>query len=154
MPITINGSGTIGGLSVGGLEDATVTPSDLSTGSPSWDSSGNLSFNSGYGSVARAFGCRAWVNFNGSGTVSIRASGNVSSITDNGTGDYTINFSTSLTDANYSFSGAVYWNSGAPSGLVGSGLTAPTSSAFKVITLSNNTDSPTDFPYVFVSVHR
>jgi hypothetical protein len=48
------------------------------------DSSGNLKFNSGYGSVATAYGCRAWVNFNGTGTVAIRASGNVSSITDNG----------------------------------------------------------------------
>jgi hypothetical protein len=50
------------------------------------DSSGNLLFNSGYGSVATAYGCRAWVNFNGTGTPAIRASGNVSSITDNGTG--------------------------------------------------------------------
>jgi hypothetical protein len=45
--------------------------------------------------------CRAWVNFNGTGTVAIRASGNVSSITDNGTGDYTVNFSTAMPDANY-----------------------------------------------------
>lgn len=46
--------------------------------------------------------CRAWVNFNGTGTVAIRASFNVSSITDNGTGDYTVNFTTALADANYS----------------------------------------------------
>jgi hypothetical protein len=45
--------------------------------------------------------CRAWVNFNGTGTVAIRASGNVSSITDNGTGDYTANFATAMPDANY-----------------------------------------------------
>ena len=61
-----------------------------------------LSFNSGYGSAATAYGCRAWVNFNGTGTVAIRASGNVSSITDNGTGDYTVNFTTAMVDANYS----------------------------------------------------
>jgi hypothetical protein len=67
------------------------------------DSSGNLLFNSGYGSVATAYGCRAWVNFNGTGTVAIRASGNVSSITDNGTGDYTVNFTTAMPDENYSF---------------------------------------------------
>ena len=47
------------------------------------------------------YSCRAWVNFNGTGTVAIRASGNVSSITDNGTGDYTVNFTTSMPDANY-----------------------------------------------------
>ena len=46
--------------------------------------------------------CRAWVNFNGTGTVAIRESGNVSSITDNGTGNYTINFTTAMPDANYS----------------------------------------------------
>lgn len=45
--------------------------------------------------------CRAWVNFNGTGTPAIRASFNVSSITDNGTGDYTVNFTTALADANY-----------------------------------------------------
>ena len=63
--------------------------------------SGNLSFNSGYGSAAVAYGCRAWVNFNGTGTVAIRASGNVTSITDNGTGDYTVNFTTAMPDVNY-----------------------------------------------------
>lgn len=45
---------------------------------------------------------KAWVNFNGTGTVAIRAAGNVSSITDNGTGDYTLNFTNALADANYS----------------------------------------------------
>jgi len=70
---------------------------------------GDLAFNSGYGSVAIAYGCRAWVNFNGTGTVAIRASGNVSSITDNGTGDYTVNFTTAMVDANYVVNhGAIY----------------------------------------------
>ena len=44
---------------------------------------------------------KAWVNFNGTGTVAIRRAFNVSSITDNGTGDYTVNFSTAMPDANY-----------------------------------------------------
>jgi len=51
--------------------------------------------------VVRPAACRMWVNFNGSGTVAIRAAFNVSSVTDNGTGDYTINFITALVDANY-----------------------------------------------------
>ena len=51
--------------------------------------------------TAPIYACRAWVNFNGTGTVAIRASGNVSSITDNGTGDYTVNFITAMTDVNY-----------------------------------------------------
>jgi len=72
---------------------------------------GDFKMNSGYGSVATAYGCRAWVNFNGTGTVAIRASGNVSSITDNGTGDYTVNFTTAMPDANYAAAGMA-WNSG------------------------------------------
>ena len=67
------------------------------------DTSGNLKFDSGFGSVGTAYGCRAWVNFNGTGTVAIRDSGNVSSITDNGTGDYTVSMSTAMTDSNYSY---------------------------------------------------
>ena len=49
--------------------------------------------------------CYAWVNFNGTGTVAIRAALNVTSITDNGTGDYTINFTTALSDTNYALAG-------------------------------------------------
>jgi hypothetical protein len=74
------------------------------------DSSGNLLFNSGYGSVATAYGCRAWVNFNGTGTPAIREDGNVSSITDNGTGDYTVNFTTAMPDVNYCVTGAAQWD--------------------------------------------
>lgn len=51
--------------------------------------------------TAPIYACRAWVNFNGTGTVAIRESGNVSSITDNGTGDYTVNFTTAMEDVNY-----------------------------------------------------
>jgi len=60
--------------------------------------------------------CRAWVNFNGTGTVAIRASFNVTSITDNGSGEYTVNFTTAMSDANYS---VVY---GSGEGTAGSGL--------------------------------
>jgi hypothetical protein len=67
-----------------------------------WTPTGDFQFNSGYGSVATAYGCRAWVNFNGTGTVAIRGSGNVSSITDNGVGNYTVNFTTAMPDTNYS----------------------------------------------------
>ena len=86
--LTFSGAnGTFGGtLAVTGA----VTASD------------DMNFNSGYGSAATAYGCRAWVNFNGTGTVAIRESGNVSSLTDNGTGDYTGNFASAIVDANYS----------------------------------------------------
>jgi hypothetical protein len=89
----------------GGFEDRRLMITDRFSGADNVrvgiDSSGNLQFNSGYGSAATAYGCRAWVNFNGTGTVAIRASGNVSSITDNGTGDYTVNFTTAMPDGNY-----------------------------------------------------
>jgi len=66
------------------------------------DASNNLQMNSGFGSSATAYGCRAWVNFNGTGTLAIRDSGNVSSVTDNGIANYTVNFSTNMPDVNYS----------------------------------------------------
>jgi hypothetical protein len=67
-------------------------------------SSSNLQFNSGYGSVATAFGCRAWVNFDGTPALpSIRGSGNVASITDNGgSGNYSVVIDNNMPDANYS----------------------------------------------------
>lgn len=57
---------------------------------------GNDNFDSAGGAAMKA-----WVNFNGTGTVAIRAQYNVSSITDNGAGDYTVNFTTAMPDANY-----------------------------------------------------
>ena len=106
MAVTINASTTTGlvqsadtsgeiQLQSNGTTELTVT----STGVTVAD---NLLFNSGYGSAATAYGCRAWVNFNGQGTVAIRASGNVSSITDTGVGTYTVNLTNSMPDANYS----------------------------------------------------
>ena len=57
--------------------------------------------------TAPLYMARAWVNFNGTGTVAILASGNVSSITDLGVGYYRINFTTAMPSANYSVSGTV-----------------------------------------------
>jgi len=68
------------------------------------DSNGLFQFNSGYGSVATAYGCRAWVNFAGA-TGTINASGGVSSVTRSATGTYTVNFSITFPDANYAVSG-------------------------------------------------
>ena len=99
---------------------------------------------------------KAWVNFNGTGTVAIRASFNVTSITDNGTGQYTINFTNSLTDANYS--GVV------TTGQVSDGTNlivctanfsaVPTSSAWRinVVTISGGVD--TDSAYMSATVFR
>jgi len=124
--------GTAGSVGTTFLANAAVTPAKLSTGAPSWDSSGNLSFNSGYGSTATAYGCRAWVNFNGTGTVAIRASGNVSSITDNGTGEYTVNITTAMPDANYAVAGEGGGTPGQASIALADQIVARTTGAFRV----------------------
>jgi hypothetical protein len=140
-----------------GATDSTIT---FCTGSSStergrFDSSGNFLFNSGYGSVATAYGCRAWVNFDGTGTPAIRGSGNVSSITDNGTGDYTINFTTAMPDANYSVVGTSSMRTG--DGALGlvmiSTATAYTDSLIRIKTF-NGAGVAEDFPTVNLSVFR
>ena len=65
------------------------------------DSSGNVKFNSGFGSVTTVFGCRAWALVNQTGTQAIKGSGGVSSITDTGVGATDVNFSTNMPDGNY-----------------------------------------------------
>ena len=105
MPITIDGSGTITGLSAGGLPDSSIVTADIANAAIT-----AAKLDGAQNGSAPIYAARAWVNFNGTGTVAIRASGNVSSITDNGTGDYTVNFTTAMPDANYS---AVAGGSGA-----------------------------------------
>jgi len=91
-------------LTIGGANNTgSTTIKTNNTNAVTIDNSQNLQFNSGFGSVATAYGVRAWVNFNGTGTVAIRDSGNVSSITDVSTGRYKVNFSNSMPDVNYSF---------------------------------------------------
>lgn len=100
-----------------------------------FDTSGNFQFNSGYGSVAIAYGVRAWVNFNGTGTVAIRASANVTSITDNGVGDYTVNITTAMPDANYAVAGCSSRNPvNNPAPIFGLDRANPTTTAVNVQT--------------------
>jgi hypothetical protein len=104
--------------------------------------------------TAPIYPCRAWVNFNGTGTVAIRASGNVSSITDNSTGEYTVNFSTAMPDVNYA----------APSSTGQAGTTAatqqqPSSHTFtttsvKISSTQGSTRSFSDSSEVSVAIFR
>jgi len=114
-----------------------------------FDSSGNFKFNSGYGSVATAYGCRAWVNFNGTGTVAIRASGNVSSITDNGTGDYTVNITTAMPDANYAVTASAKYNSTTNYHTVTigdiSGGSNPTTTTCRLMSMANTVNQDCDY---------
>jgi hypothetical protein len=119
------------------------------------DTSGNLKFNSGFGSAAVAYGCRAWVNFNGTGTVAIRSSGNVSSITDNGTGNYTVNSATDMPDADYS---AVYGGSYSSTTIAllvcETTGTSRTVNSLQVRTANSTGASAIDAPSVQVAIFR
>jgi hypothetical protein len=92
--------------------------------------SGVFKFDSGYGSAAPAYGCRAWVNFDGTGAnntnQTIRASGNVTSVYKNATGDYQVTFATAMPDANY----AVTITSNAGIGGIAVKLVTPTTTGF------------------------
>jgi hypothetical protein len=139
MPMTLSGDGTITGLAAGGLPDASITAAELS---------------GAQNGSAPIYGARAWVNFNGTGTVAIRASGNVSSITDNGTGDYTVNFTTAMSDANYSTVTSCGRNGGSGGYLsLASDRLAQTASAVQLYTITNLAVL-TDTPIVFVSIFR
>jgi hypothetical protein len=99
---------------------------------------------------------KAWVNYKGTATVSIRASYNVSSVTVNGTGDYTINFTNALTDANYAAGGILSWTNGvSASGAISIQTAAgvPTASAFRINCVGQN-GVAYDRDYVLVSVFR
>jgi hypothetical protein len=125
----------------------TIDFTEGGTATGQFDSSGNFKFNSGYGSAATAYGCRAWVNFNGTGTVAIRASGNVTSITDNGTGDYTVNLTTAMPDTNYCI---VKQDSNR--GVGESNVT--TTSTYGIICRQNTTDTTVDAPYIASAIFR
>jgi hypothetical protein len=124
MAIAINGSGTITGISAGGLPDACITAAEL---------------DGAQSGSAPIYAARAWVNFNGTGVVAIRASGNVSSITDNGTGDYTVNFTTAMVDANYVVTATAGGVSNGAFNRTVEDVTARTSSLFRLYT---NADAP------------
>ena len=101
---------------------------------------------------APIYACRAWVNFNGTGTVAIRSSGNVSSITDNGTGNYTVNFTTAMSDANYCANVTrARSNANASTSIVSSGVLT---TSVRVWTIVSTTGSVEDSDYVFVSIFR
>lgn len=153
MPITINGSGTVTGISAGGLPDGVITAPDL---------------NGAQTGTAPIYGCRAWVNFDGTrneadtgastngANVKIRASGNVTSVLKNGVGDYTVNFTTAMADANYavnitgSFTGVTsiiacrYVNT----------ASAQTSSLVRIGSTNGSTGTATDDANVCVAIFR
>jgi hypothetical protein len=148
MTITINGSGTI----TGATTLATTVASPAFT-TPNIDSA-QIPTVSG---TAPLYMCRAWVNFNGTGTVAIRASGNVTSITDNGTGDYTVNFTTAMSDTNY----AVFIGKSTDGDqFMGSGTTGPAgpsayaTTSIRIYPQRNSAGTSTDTSIACVSIFR
>ena len=102
MPVIINGT-----TGIDTVQDGIVTDGKLNLTANSQEIKDALNA----GGSAPVYACRAWVNFNGQGTPTIRGSGNVSSITDNAAADYTVNFTTAMADANYAvvYGGATDW---------------------------------------------
>ena len=99
---------TSGNLAVSGTTTCTGNVScanDLSVDN-------DLKIDSGFGSTTTVYGVRAWIKVNGTGTVAINGSGNISALTDNGTGDYTVTFSTAMPDTNYAAVGIASSNGG------------------------------------------
>ena len=98
---------------------------------------------------------KAWVNFNGTGTVAIRASFNVSSITDNGTGDYTVNFTTALADANYAATiGGCYLDNNTIERNFGPTTESFTTSSVKILSADQTAGGGLDVAVVCVSIFR
>jgi len=103
--------------------------------------------------TAPVYACRAWVNFDGTGTVSIRESGNVSSITDNGTGQYTVNFTTAMPDNNY----AVFGKSNITGGgnrMFTAFISFPSATDLEITCTKANTNAVEDHNIVAVGVIR
>jgi hypothetical protein len=156
MPMTFDGSGTITGLAAGGLPNSSVVTADIADAAIT-----AAKLDGAQSGSAPIYGARAWVNFNGTNTVAIRASGNVSSITDNGAGDYTVNFTTAMPDINYSAvanSSAVYANYFSGGANINTGTSsatefAPTTTAIRM-QLYYLTGGVFDAKYVNVAVFR
>ena len=152
MAMTLSGDGTITGLSAGGLPDSSIVTADIANAAIT-----AAKLDGAQNGSAPIYAARAWVNFNGTGAVAIRASGNVSSITDNGTGDYTVNFTTAMSDVNYSAVITVNYQAALTlaQANTNSGGTevAPTTSTFRSITITTGGAS-VDAKYVNIAIFR
>ena len=111
--------------------------------------------NSDSGSVTQVYGIRAWMRYRGD-TNSLDGSGNVSSVTDNNTGDFTMNFTTAISDANYAVIGEVGYNdSSINTAITSSGIhQAPTTTTMRFCVGVNYNSSLSDERYISIAIVR
>jgi hypothetical protein len=162
MPITINGAGTVTGITAGGLPDASIITADIADANIT-----AAKLNGAQTGSAPIYGCRAWVTFDGTrneadtgastngANVKIRGSGNVTSVLKNGTGDYTVTFTTALADTNYAV--LTTCRDDANANFVTSlsaGLNLKTTTAVRVLAARRDNGSLTDSPEYNVAIFR
>jgi len=130
------------------LRDNPIAIAEGATGAPRVRAE---ALNGGQSGTAPIYAARAWVNFDGTTTTpAIRASGNVSSVARNATGDYTVNFTTAMPNANYSIAGMN--NEGNGFSIHGNNtVTAPTTTAQRLIARNQVSNSPQNSPWLSVS---
>lgn len=170
MPVVINGSTGISGTD-GSAATPAIQGTDTNTGMyfpgndriafaeggvqvGEFDASGNFLFNSGFGSAGIAYGCRAWVNFNGTGTVAIRGSGNVSSITDHAIGEFSVNMTTAMPDVNYAITAAAGSTGDTRFGRLADDITPRTTTSFRFYIIRLTTTDSVDAAQINVAVFR
>jgi hypothetical protein len=157
--LTTNGSGT--------LSWAAATPTIASTAEAQAGTNNTnfitpLRMREGFNASGSApvYACRAWVNFDGT-NASIRASGNVSSVTSNGTGDYTVNFATAMPDVDYSAQAntqtdgaARAANANINTSMISGTIVAPTTTTLRVGTYNTATNLAFDSALIAVAIFR
>tara|TARA_R100000734_G_scaffold8496_1_gene6622 strand:+ start:25 stop:486 length:462 start_codon:yes stop_codon:yes gene_type:complete len=153
MPIAINGSGTVTGISVGGLPDGIVDSDMLAANAVTTAKIANDAVTNA--KTALTGEILAWMRYRGD-TNALDGSGNVSSVTDNATGDFTMNFTSAMVDANYAILAGVGYNDMSINiGITGSGLhQAPTTSAMRFCVNANYSSSLSDERYISIAIVR
>lgn len=160
MTMTLSGDGSITGLVAGGLPDATIQTADIVDGAVT-----AAKLSSGQTGDAPVFGCRAWCVFDGTRNVTnsgastngqpvlLKASGNVTSVTKNNTGDFTINFTTALPDGNGCLTGTV-GGTGNGYSIHGASAATSTTTTVQVIVRNQVSNAPIDDSRLSVAVFR
>ena len=161
MPISISGSGTITGISAGGLPDASIVAADIADANIT-----AAKLDGAQTGSAPIYGCRAWVNFDGTrnaadtgastngANVKIRASGNVTSVLKNSVGNYTVNFTTVMADANYATIGMVGGTAGVFEARGADGTFQTTSSCNIICINDGSVGTASDPAYYNVAIFR